>query len=382
MRKNGDHHRMAMPRTITAISGELLFRQLRVTNESELSYLIVKHGLTVFEPLEEEYAKKHSRHPKFIRTDPEELLQIVQYDPGALRSLLFSVSEIGKVCPPETELHSAASLITEVPAPKPGAQSYRGFVAFDAAPTAKKWRGKEYYAYDTKASLKRIIEQHENQIQQSPNVFSLLGEVWFVKFKDEEWGLYPNHQKYRYIAILLSLCDGNDRSHASEFPIDNVELYDQVRGRATTDSQVDDEVIRELNESDFRDNLSVEDLRRLEKIGYDLLEKLREAKDSGNKNRIKKAEKEIDQYRSYLSKDYGILALISKDGENISFRKYYRPNQENEGLRQIIKNQIRNAERGFRRMPGFKSHLEHSLQTGSHKTVYTPENPIAWTVTL
>jgi hypothetical protein len=52
--------------------------------------------------------------------------------------------------------------------------------------------------------------------------------------------------------------------------------------------------------------------------------------------------------------------MISNDGMTISFHELYRPPKEIEKMRQLVKNQIKNATKDFDRMPRFRSHLQHS----------------------
>jgi hypothetical protein len=159
-------------------------------------------------------------------------------------------------------------------------------------------------------------------------------------------------------------------------------LFAKVKGGSPGNaSDYAGEDLAELAQSDLSDNLSLDDIKGFRRVGFGLLEHLREARESGNPDLIGKAEKDIHLYRSHLSNNYGIMAKVSKDEEKIHFRKYHRPTREIEKLRQLVKNQVNNAIKDFDRMPGFQSHLHHSLHIGSHKTVYSPENPTAWTVT-
>ena len=393
-----------MSRTVTAISGELLFRQVRASR-SGLGYLIIKHGLTVVEPPIAR-AKKPSGKPKYVMTDPEELLEIIQYDPGALRNMLFLLSEIDKVCPPGIEVeydNTKSFCIGQIPFPVSPAEPQRAYLGgksslFSIELEAKRgdFGAAEVYMYDTKDSLKDTIEYHETQIKQSPNVFSLLGKVWFIKFKNEEWGLYPDQEKYRYIANVLSLCDGSPKPYDTEYSIYNTDLCAKVKGESTGDNPVeagtalkelseadlseDDLSKDDLSKSDLSDTLSVEELKSFKKQGYDLLEQLGDARKGGNQDRIKKSEENIHSYQLYLFNEYGIKTGISKDEKKLSFKVHYRPGSEIEKLRQVVKNQINNAIKNFDRMPKFKSHLQRSLHTGVRKTVYSPEQPLGWTV--
>jgi hypothetical protein len=231
--------------------------------------------------------------------------------------------------------------------------------------------------------LRLAIEEHEGDIKQSSNVFALIGKVWFVKYAQEEWGLYPDQEKYRYIARLLSLSASSTKSPHAEYSIYNDELYQKVSGKLVVGGlQNGVKVMRDLNESDLSDKLAVEDIRKFRTLGYKLLEQLRDARDGGNRDSIKKAEENIDTYRSHVFNEYGIKAVISKDEETISFRVFHRASTEIEKLRQLVKNQINKAIKDFDTMPKFKFHLKHSLKMKSNRTFYSFELPTIWYVSI
>jgi hypothetical protein len=52
------------------------------------------------------------------------------------------------------------------------------------------------------------------------------------------------------------------------------------------------------------------------------------------------------------------------------------------GYVELVKNQINKAIKDFDTMPRFKSHLQHSLKIKSNKTVYSPEIPVPWYVSM
>jgi hypothetical protein len=250
---------------------------------------------------------------------------------------------------------------------------------------------KEKFGAQPKAEnlLRDVIEDHEGQIKDKSNVFSLMGRVWFVKFAQLEWGLYPDQEKYRYIANVVGLCDGYPRPGDTEYSIYNTDLCAKVKGEpaGNTLTGADSAALKDLSEadlsnSDLSDTLSVEDIRKFREMGYDLLEQLEDARDTLNPDRVKKAQDNIDAYRSHLSNEYGIIALVSTDEKKISFKIRYRPSKEIEKLRQLVKNQINKAIKDFDTMPRLKSHLEHSVKMRSNKTFYAPELPTAWYVSM
>jgi hypothetical protein len=210
-----------------------------------------------------------------------------------------------------------------------------------------------------------------------------MGRVWFAKFAEAEWGLYPDQQKYRYIAHVLSLCNGHPKAQDSEHSIYNADLYAKVSGKETgSESHADGETTRPLSTSDLGDKLSQEDINGFRKVGNDLLDQLHEAKEAGNPTHVKKVQENIDLYRSHPFNQYGIKTVISKDEKSISFRVLYRASAEVEKLRQLVKHQIRKATEDFDRMPRFQSHLQHSFKMKSNKTFYSPESPTSWYVSM
>ena len=229
-------------------------------------------------------------------------------------------------------------------------------------------------------------ERLNRVLKRSPNVFALIGRVWFVKFAQREYGLFPDQEKYRYIANVLSLCEGNPKAHDAEYSIYNTDLCAKVKGEPIGENPEDTgTALKEFGEADLgncdlSDKLSLDEFRSFKKQGYDLLDQLWDARMGGNQDRIKKSEKNVDSYRLYLFNEYGIKTGISKDEKKLSFKVRHRPGPELEKLRQVVKNQINNAIKDFDRMPRFKVHVQHSIRTGTHKTVYTPEHPIVWTV--
>jgi len=138
----------------------------------------------------------------------------------------------------------------------------------------------------------------------------------------------------------------------------------------------------DLNESDLGKELTSEDFKRFKDIGYDLLEELNVAKQADDPIREKEAEENFKKYQAYILNDYGIKSQVSKNGLKIYFGIYYRSSRESEKLRQLIKNQINNAIKDFKKgMPTLTKHLQSCLKTKLNKTVYAPER-IHWQVSL
>ena len=350
------------------ISGEQLLKEWHL-DAVELSYLILKHDLTVLRPSRVPLLGK-LLPPKRLRADSRELLRVIKGDPYSLSHMLFLLAEVQNI--PKKQR------TPEKPTAKEKSVSREG-------------RSPQYYIPKAKTEdlLRAVIEDQEGQIKDKPNVFSLMGRVWFIKFAKEEWGLYPDQEKYRYIAHILGVCDGYPRPGDTEYSIYNTDLCARVKGDpagnnlAGADSPaLKDLAEADLTNSDLSDKLSVEDVKKFRELGYDLLEQLGDARDAGNQDGIKKAEDNIQAYRSHLSNEYGIVAFVSKDEKRFSFKVRYRPSKEIEKLRQLAKNQISKAIKDFDTMPKFKSHLQHSLKMKSNKTIYNPELPTVWYVSM
>jgi len=350
------------------ISGEQLLKEWHL-DAVELSYLILKHDLTVLRPSRVPLLGK-LLPPKRLRADSRELLRVIKGDPYSLSHMLFLLAEVQNI--PKKQR------TPEKPTAKEKSVSREG-------------RSPQYYIPKAKTEdlLRAVIEDQEGQIKDKPNVFSLMGRVWFIKFAKEEWGLYPDQEKYRYIAHILGVCDGYPRPGDTEYSIYNTDLCARVKGDPAGNNLAgaDSSVLKELTEadlsnSDLSDQLAVEDIRKFREMGYDLLEQLGEARKGGNQDRIKTAQDSIERYRSYLSNEFGIIAVVSKDEKKVSLKIRYRQSKEIEKLRQLVKNQINKAIKDFDTMPRLKSHLEHSVKMRSNKTFYAPELPTVWYVSM
>jgi hypothetical protein len=345
------------------ITGQGILEQWNISL-AELSYQILKHDLTVLKPSGIPLLRLFVQ-PKTLRSDSEQLLKIIRDDYSKLNQMLFLVNEVKKIPKKKKPIIEEKSESKSGPLPQ-----YH---------IPKDKIGPKPKAEDR---IKAVIEDHDDSIKDFENVFSLLGKAWFVKFKQDEWGLYPDQEKYRYIAHLLNICDGHPKVPDTEGSIYNTDLVAKVKGAPTGNepNDTDGAALKELSESDLADKLTADEVEHFKDQGYDLLEHLRAAREGGNEDRIKKAQDNIAAYRSYLFNQYGIKAVIGES--KVSFHKLYRPAKELEKLRQLVKNQINKAVKDFDTMPRFKSHLEHSVKMKSSKTFYAPELPTSWYVSI
>jgi hypothetical protein len=237
------------------------------------------------------------------------------------------------------------------------------------------------------------------------NVFSRLGGAWFAKFKQKEWGAFPDKEKFKYIAHLLSLSSYKSGDKSLNFSMHNTDLVSQVKGKDTDDiyKKIDGKEVKEyfkietgrqtdeeqegdsrneeLSVSDLKEELSKEDLKKLKDTGYKLLDEKEKAEKLGDQELINEKTEHLEKYKSYLSTEYGIKAILKKG--KIIFTNYHRPSKEIEKIRQLIKNQINNAKKDLNeRMPMFVRHLDNSLKTKMDVTVYSPESKIHWYVSM
>ena len=366
---------MAMPQSKDFISGVLLIDKLGI-DITELSYFIIKFGLTVLEEVPKKSWLRYFVKPEYRRADSEELLEIIQHDPDKLHRKLFLLSEIEKLPPPracsDPDLEEALVVRSE---------SDKADLALESLPSDSSFEKEARVSLDNRSLLRQTFELHETQIKQSPNVFSLLGGVWFIKFKNEEWGLYPDQEKYKYVANLLSLSSETTGGGKGEYAIHNVGLVARVKGNELPPDKDVKPEDGDLSHFYLSEELTKEEIGRIGEIGHQLLDQLREARKSQDQDRIHKVQDIIARYRSHLLKEYGIGTRVSDDEKRITFKSLHRSGKEIEKVRQLVKNQISNAIRDLsKHMPLFATHLQHSLKTGSEKAVYSPKNPIVWTV--
>jgi hypothetical protein len=393
------------------INGKGLAAKWGVYDIHELSYRILKYDLSVLDPPRIPILKFFF-NPKNFRIDSDKILEIIQNNPHKLYHKLFLADEIDKV---GREINFATFTKTKLESsaadPKPEGKYCRSTPQAPFPQVKKGDSSKQQKTNDIvsvrkclepaftvdkvfsgkrkktnvlpEKALKDVIEDHEDNIRKYSNVFSLIGKVWFVKFKKQEWGLYPNQQKYKYIAYLLSLPNNSHAEEDPEFSIPNADLVARVRGKEITEDHHAGNELDGLNDSDLADNLSPMDIKKFKEVGYKLLEKLDKRKKSGNLELINATQKEIDKYQSYLLNEYGIKTKISMVMHKINYKTLYRPGKENEKIRQLVKNNTNNAIKDFQdHMPMLGKHLKNSLKTKVYTTIYSPQTHINWHVSM
>ena len=353
----------------------------------ELSYIVLKQNLSILD-LPRRFNRYSKYDPNYYRIDPEKLTEIIKYNSRSLHDKAFWIPEIQKA----TDYVNVLPKRTHKTSVHPhGIIRYSKAIPDDFQPSKEDKREtlikrdkRETHIKQTQRepenAIKNIIEGHERDIKINPNVFSLIGKVWFVKFKNKEWGLYPDYEKYKYIVHLLELTKPFSENH--EYYIYNSDLISKIKGVSASSENYDAALKEDLNESDLGKELTSEDFKKFKDIGYDLLEELNVAKQADDPIKEKEAKENFKKYQAYILNDYGIKSQVSKNGLKIYFGIYYRSSRESEKLRQLIKNQINNAIKDFKKgMPTLTKHLQSCLKTKLNKTVYAPER-IHWQVSL
>ena len=287
------------------ITGERLIWHWN-TDIHELSYFALLHDLSVFDPANIP-SVKFFFNPARYRIDNESLVKIILEHPEVLLGKSFWIPEIEKLAnkisfkfkrEPAASLHYSRSKITKQPP-----------TTYPKDPDKKIIEKK-----DPELTLKLVVEAHNEEIETSPNVFSLLGKAWFVKFNRNEWGIYPEHEKYKYIALLLDLFSYKNDPDNIDFSISNLELVGKVKGEKYEVKIFKDEEHGEdlYDETKFDENLTDEEIESLKQVGYNLLAQMTKAKQWDNYNLINELNENLDKYKAHLQKNYGIIPKIRK----------------------------------------------------------------------
>ena len=365
---------MAMSNSEDLMPGRLLLTHYGA-DIPELYYQIIKLGLTVLEKRPRKSWLRYFLKPEYQRINSEQLLEIIQHDPQKLENKLFLASEAANL-PPPRKIDAEASLVRA-----PHSESDKQKLESESRPSDSSVGKEPRASLDNKFFLRMAIEDHESHMKNSPNVFSLLGKVWFIKFNNEEWGLYPDYEKYKYVANVLSLSSEATEGGKGEYTIHIVGLVAKVKGNELPDENEVEPDEEGLSHTYLSEEITKEEIGRIGEIGHQLLDQLREARKSQDQERIHKVLEIIARYRSHLLREYGIRTRVSEDEKRIKFKSLHRSGKEIEKVRQLVKNQISNAIRDLgKHMPLFATHLEHSLRTTDYKAVYSPEQPISWTI--
>ena len=179
------------------ISGKELISKWS-TDIHELSYLTLKHGITVLDSSILPKIK-FSFNPADYKIDFGKVLDTIRNDPTRLNRMLFWLPELERL---EIEkeissLKSKASSKSPALTPDSGVRYSRKYSENIRFRRAKPEEQKSD-TIKSKKTIMNVIDDQQDEIRQHSNVFSLIGKIWFIKFKQQEWGLFPDHQKYKY----------------------------------------------------------------------------------------------------------------------------------------------------------------------------------------
>jgi len=347
------------------------------TDPYGLSYVAFKYNLTVLYPPQKPRFS-FFRKPKYLQVETETLVDLITNRPHDLLTLLFYWPEIIKV-----DRSDIPKKRTNVPV------SSNIRYKLSTTKDQSKNRTEPTTSKQPKISdepLVEIVEEHDDDIKGSPNVFSLIGKCWFVKYKQKEWGLYPDQEKYKYIVHTLNLT--NDRSYRKnnlqyEFSIYNTELVSKVKGKDISEEYGDSSIERDLEHSDLADKLSKDELEMFKETGYKLLEEIKYAIKRKSATNIAQAEDQLTKYKSHLLNEYGIKVSVSTDKDSLYFKVLHRTSNEGEKTRQLVKNNTRNAIKDFQKpMPMLCRHLRNSISTKLSSSEYHPEVHTDWHISL
>jgi hypothetical protein len=359
-----------------------------------LSYTVLKHDLSILKKPKSLLSKFFFDYQKSKLTS-EQVLEIIQSDPKALRDELFLIEEIEKLHLPAGFQKTYSIIRSERQSTEPkqketysippaqGVQYSRGHAPLRDEPSNFDnllRQNKEFEGVFNNIVLRNVIEAHEDAISQHPNVYSLIGKVWFIKFMQKEWGLYPDYEKYKYIAFLLSLPSNGNGGHQSS--INNRELVLMFNKKPPDDKSIPEDKLEDLNNLEMRDNMSGQDRAAFIDYKNQLESKIKAAELSGDPEQKKKVDELFDEFRRIVSNTYGMACGISPKGK-IFIKNRVKASNELEKSRQLIKGHIRNARKDFAdRMPILSKHLKNCIKPQKFQTSYSPEQPTTWYVSM
>jgi hypothetical protein len=168
-------------------------------------------------------------------------------------------------------------------------------------------------------TIRDVVEFEDDEIRNNHNVFALRGKVWFVKYNQKEWGLYPFHQKYKYVACLLSFSMSSKGDPL--IAVRNPELISFVKKNSPEKPDSNPEDMEGLqrdhnglgilkNKSKYLDKK----FKELIDAGNELVSIIDIAQASGNPDSISDAQEKFDIFKNYMSDEYGIACGISDHG--------------------------------------------------------------------
>jgi hypothetical protein len=338
-----------------------------------LAYIILKHNLSVLSPPEQS-SSEAIFNIKEALLSPEKVLETIGLDHFKLSDKLFLREEIDNF-----NLEAGLLKIYAIASTLAQKKMRSKLGEVETKPTIP---GEQHSKETPKdiTFLRDLVESHEPSIRKRPNVFSLVGRNWFIKYNQTEWGLYSDYEKYKYIASILSLSSGGNGGHQSS--IDNRVLVLMINNNLPDDISTAEDEIEDLNNLDMGDNISDQDRARLKDLGNQLASKIKAAELSDDPEYKREVQEQFDEFRRIMSSTYGIACGISPRG-GIFFQNHFRASNELEKLRNIIRGHVRKAIKDFSdRMPILSKHLQNSIKLQQFQTSYSPEQPTPWYVSM
>jgi hypothetical protein len=336
------------------ITGKELMERWYRWDKRNFYYLagdILKYDLTVVDRVE----SPDTDDSLIIGVKPEKIVQLLQNEPQTLKGRLFYFPEIEEV------------------------ENKYNISVFDI---------NRRYDFSTQGkgptTIREAVELEDSYIKNNGNVFSLLGKIWFIKYNQKEWGLYPDHQKYKYVACLLSF--SNSSKGDPLIIIKNPELTSFVKKNSLEKCKLNPEDLEGLHgdqegiRASKGKNMNVDS--KLIKLGEELVSKLIIAQASENSDSVSDAQEKFDVFKDYMSEEYGVACGISNSG-NFVYRDRRKASDDFESLRSLIKGHFRNAIKDFAdRMPHLTRHLQNCVKLKTLETWYRPEHPVPWYVSF
>ena len=207
-------------------------------------------------------------------------------------------------------------------------------------------------------------------VSRAENAFCRGEGVWLLKYKGELTNI-NDLEGLLYITHLIR------RSGEKILSSDLVAL---VKGRRFESPPYEEEM--SLSTLDL--DLTVEETKRIENMGHEILEDLKKATDREDHEWIERAEQKFNQYRKHLLDEYAIKVFRS-DKYSLYFRKIHRRSVEQEKARHIVKNRITYAYKKIGKdIPALENYLRLHIKFKKGSWCYEPdpENPLDWHISL
>ncbi len=228
------------------------------------------------------------------------------------------------------------------------------------------------------------VEQFEPDLKNHENVFYAFSKAWMVKFKDKIT-ILPNQEKHRYIPNILNSSNRHIIGKELRLEISNIELVSRATGMELEDGGYDislGEYEEEYKEESPFESISGKDFNSMKKAARKILSKIKTSKLSNDRQAQDEAYNAYEIFKQYAS-DHGLYCRLDEENMQINLKPLLKLKPEQEKIRQRIKNQIANAIKDMEAdIPMLATHLRKSIKTKLTTTIYSPENPTEWFISL